>query len=92
MTGLIVETGELEANPFFKDTHRFAAFGIDLRFAPGTSFGKAQAMEDLDDDTHAEGGADDGDEYRFASGLGCWNAIGWWGVDFSVGDEFLHGD
>ncbi len=63
-----IEIGDLEPNPFFEDAHGFAAFGIDLGFAPGTGFGKAQAMEDLDDDADAEGGADEGDEYGFASG------------------------
>ena len=29
------------SNPFFKDAHGFTAFGIDLRFAPGTGFGEA---------------------------------------------------
>ena len=90
--GIPQEIGDLEADPFFEDAHRFAAFGVDLGFAPGSGFGEAEAMEDLDDDAQAEGGADDGNEHGFADGLGSRSSSGWWGVGFGSGDEFLHGD
>ena len=49
-------------------------------------------MEDLDDDAHAEGGADDGNKHGFTGGLRGWSACGWWGMGFGARDEFLHGD
>lgn len=82
----------LKTNPFFEDAHGFAAFGVDLGFAPGSGFGEAQAMEDLDDDAHAGGGADNGDQHGFTGGLRGWSAGGWREFGFGVGDEFLHGD
>lgn len=48
--GLIVETGDLKANPFFEDAHGFAAGGIDLRFAPGSGFSETETVKDFDNE------------------------------------------
>ena len=69
-----------------------AAFGVELGFAPGSNFGKAQAMEDFDDEANGKRGADEGDEHRLSGGLGRWITSGWWSVGASRGNEFLHGD
>jgi 1,4-alpha-glucan branching enzyme len=38
-----------------KDAHGSAGFGVNLWFAPGTGYGKAQAMQDFDDQINADG-------------------------------------
>ena len=75
--------------PFGEYAHGSAGVGVDLGFAPGSSLGKAQAMEDLDHQVDADGGADDGDVNGFAAGLGGGGAAGRGTVDFTVGDEFF---
>jgi hypothetical protein len=45
-------------NPFREHPHGQAGVGITLYFAPGAGFGKAQAMEDADDQVDALGRAD----------------------------------
>lgn len=68
-----------------------AAFGVNLRSAPGTSFGEAETMEDLDNQVNTEAGADNGDEDGVAGGLIGWCACWGWVVGFGAGDEVLHG-
>jgi len=75
--------------PFGEHAHGSVGFGVDLGFAPCSGFGEAKAMEDFDHQVNARGGADDGDEDRFAGGLSGGWAARRGAVDFAVGDEFF---
>jgi hypothetical protein len=46
-------------------------------------------MENFDHQVDTDGGADDGDDYRFANRLSGGRSAGRGTVDFAVGDEFF---
>ena len=66
-----------------------AGVGVVLELAPRSGFGKTEAMENFDHQVDADRRADDGDDDRFAYGLGRGRAAGRGAVDLAVGDEFF---
>lgn len=76
--------------PLGEDTHGFAADGVELGFSPGAGFGKAEAVEDADDEVNALDGADEDDADGFAVWGGLISQGGREVVGFGVGDE-AHG-
>ena len=78
-------------NPFGENAHGFAAGGVKLRFAPGAGFGKAEVVENVDDEVDANGGADEDYVNGLTGGSGFVRRARWQCVGFGVGDKFGHG-
>jgi hypothetical protein len=77
--------------PFGEHAHGSTGVGVDLGFALGAGFGKAEAMENFDHQVDAHSGADDGDEDAIAAKLGGDWAAGWGVVDrMGMGGSFTH--
>lgn len=59
---------DLLANPFGQNSHRFATGRINLGFAPGTGFGKAEGVEVVGNEADAVGGANEDEANGFTGG------------------------
>lgn len=56
----------LAANPFGQNAHGLAGGRVELGFTPGAGFGKAQVVENGDQQVDAGGRADQNDAHGFA--------------------------